>query len=229
MTKLRCCSCLLLMMFSGFAFGQDTGGWRLYRPNQEVRVPQLPALTARSHDPSDVLLAALGIVFNDPSICCGRDSALEDRALAADPSSLKEIASKVEGKQLLSDGRPIMITADFVPSAPSDRHLPADRGPAEGKACPADGVELSSLCPLWGCLRRSRGRHRRQPVHDSQASAPGYAVFRLAAGGYFQSRYRRPKHRQRILVRGCETAVGLYFRLVSSHKCSHALKLALRG
>lgn len=119
MTKLRCCSCLLLMMFSGFAFGQDTGGWRLYRPNQEVRVPQLPALTARSHDPSDVLLAALGIVFNDPSICCGRDSALEDRALAADPSSLKEIASKVEGKQLLSDGRPIMITADFVPSAPS--------------------------------------------------------------------------------------------------------------
>ena len=38
--------------------------------------------------------------------------------MAADPSSLKEIASKVEGKQLLSDGRPIMITADFLPSAP---------------------------------------------------------------------------------------------------------------
>lgn len=119
MTKLRCCGCLLLMVFSCFAFGQDTGGWRVYRPNQEVRVPQLPALVARSHDPSDALLAALGVVFNDPSICCGRDSALEDRAVAADPSSLKEIASKVEGKQLLSDGRPIVITADFLPSAPS--------------------------------------------------------------------------------------------------------------
>ena len=119
MTKLRCCSCLLLMMFSCFAFGQDTGGWRVYRPNQEVRVPQLPALTAHSHDPSDVLLAALGIVFNDPSICCGRDSALEDRALAADPLSLKEIASKIQGRQLLSDDRRVLITAEFLPSAPS--------------------------------------------------------------------------------------------------------------
>jgi len=119
MTKLRWCSCLLLMMFSSFAFGQDTGGWRVYRPNQEVRVPQLPGLAAHSHDPSDVLLAALGIVFNDPSICCGRDSALEDRALAADPLSLKEIASKVVGKQQLEDGRRILITADHLPSAPS--------------------------------------------------------------------------------------------------------------
>jgi|SRR5271165_468845 len=115
MTKLRCCASLLLILFSCFAFGQDTGGFKTYRPNQEVRVPQLPVLVARSHDPGDVLLTSLDIAFHDPSICCGKNSALEDRALAADPASLKEIASKIQGRWLLSDGRPIQVTADFLP------------------------------------------------------------------------------------------------------------------
>jgi hypothetical protein len=106
-------------MISCIAIGQETPGWQVYRPNQEVRVPQLPALMARSHDPSDVLLTALDIVFHDRSICCGKDSALEDRAATADPLSLKGIAAKVRGRQLLSDGRPIMITADFLPTAPT--------------------------------------------------------------------------------------------------------------
>jgi len=114
-TKLRCCASLLLIVVSSVAFGQDTGGFKIYRPNQEVRVPQLPALVARSHDPGDVLLSSLDIAFHDPSICCGKNSALEDRALAADPASLKEIASKIQGRWLLSDGRPVQVTADFVP------------------------------------------------------------------------------------------------------------------
>lgn len=119
MTKLRCCGCLLLMLVSCSAFAQqDPGGWQVYRPNQEVRVPQLPALMARSHDPSDVLLTSLDIVFHDRSICCGKDSALEDRALTADPVSLREIAAKIAGKQLLNDGRPVQITADMLPAAP---------------------------------------------------------------------------------------------------------------
>jgi hypothetical protein len=120
LTKLGCCGSVLLIMMSALAFGQENpGGWSFYRPNQEVRVPQLPALMARTHDPSDVLLTSLDIVFHDRSICCGRDSALEDRAAAADPLSLNEIASKVRGRQLLSDGRPVMITADFLPTTPS--------------------------------------------------------------------------------------------------------------
>jgi len=69
---------------------------------------------ARTHDLSDVLLTSLDIVFHDRTICCGRDSALEDRALAADPLSLKEVAAKVQGRQLLSDGRPIQVIADFM-------------------------------------------------------------------------------------------------------------------
>jgi hypothetical protein len=120
MTKLRCCGFLLLVLPSCFAFGQDNpGGWTTFHPNEEVRVPQLPALTAHSHDRSDVLLASLDVLFHDPSICCGKNSALEDRALAANPLSLTEIASKVQGRQLLSDGRRILITADFRPAGPS--------------------------------------------------------------------------------------------------------------
>jgi len=114
MTKLRCCASLLILV-SGLALGQDTGGYKTYRPNQELRVPQLPPLAARSRDSGDVLLTSLDIAFHDPSICCGKNSALEDRALAADPLSLKEIASKIQGRWLLSDGRPIQVTADFLP------------------------------------------------------------------------------------------------------------------
>jgi hypothetical protein len=120
MTKLCCCASVLLLMVSCIAFGQETaGGWQVYRPNQEVRVPQLPALMARTHDLSDVLLTSLDIVFHDSGICCGKDSALADRAQTADPLSLKEIAAKLGGRQLLSDGRPAVITADFLPTTPT--------------------------------------------------------------------------------------------------------------
>jgi hypothetical protein len=105
----------VLLLASCLAFGQEPGGWYVFRPNQEVRVPQLPPLKARSDDLSDVLLTSLDIVFHDPSVCCGKDSALEDRAAAANPLSLREIASKVQGRWLLSDGRPIQITADYLP------------------------------------------------------------------------------------------------------------------
>lgn len=85
-----------------------------YYRDYEVQVPNLPSVVSRTHDPSDVLLASLTTVFHDPEICCGRDSALEDSAEAADARSLKEIAAKLEGRHLLSDGRPTHVTAEYV-------------------------------------------------------------------------------------------------------------------
>jgi len=82
--------------------------------DQEIQVHDLASLMARSHDPSDVLLTSLDTVFHDKEICCGRDSALEDSAQAADPKSLKDVASKLEGRHLLSDGRPIKVTAEYL-------------------------------------------------------------------------------------------------------------------
>jgi hypothetical protein len=115
MTKLSFCLPVLFLFASPFAYGQDypNGGWYAFRPNQEIRVHSLPMLRARSHDLSDVLLTSLDIVFHDRTVCCGQDSALEDAAQSADPLSLKNIASKLEGRHLLSDGRSIRVMAEL--------------------------------------------------------------------------------------------------------------------
>lgn len=88
-----------------------------YHPNQEVRISDLPSVTAKSKHAADVLAASAETVFRDKEICCGKNSALEDRIQMADPRSLKDVGDKLRGRQLLSDGRPIMVEADYVPEA----------------------------------------------------------------------------------------------------------------
>lgn len=87
-----------------------------YSPNTEVRVSDLPAVTAKSKDATDMLVAALEIILRDKDVCCGKDSALQDDAQRADPKSLKDVATKLQGRHLLSDGRPILVTAQYVPA-----------------------------------------------------------------------------------------------------------------
>ena len=91
-----------------FAYGQ------VPNQDQEIQVHNLPTLVARSVDDSDVLLTSLDTVFHDRDICCGKNSALGDSAPAADPSSLRDVASKLQGRHLLSDGRPIKVTAEYL-------------------------------------------------------------------------------------------------------------------
>jgi hypothetical protein len=84
---------------------------------QEVRVSGLRVLVARSHDPSDVLRASLATVLRDKSVCCGKDSAIGDDAAKADSLSLKDVAAKLRGRHLLSDGRPITVTVEYFEPA----------------------------------------------------------------------------------------------------------------
>jgi len=92
--------------------------------DQLAQVDHLPSLAARTHDPSDVLLTSLHTIIRDDAICCDRDSALQDSAQAADPKSLKDVASKLEGRHLLADGRPIKVTTEFLtPDAVNSGHL----------------------------------------------------------------------------------------------------------
>jgi hypothetical protein len=88
---------------------------QVFDTDLEVKVSGLPALMARSQDATDVLPTALDTIFHDRSVCCGRDSALEDSVAAANPQSLKDVASKLQGRHLLGDGRPIQVTAEFWP------------------------------------------------------------------------------------------------------------------
>jgi hypothetical protein len=95
-------------------------------PNQDtqIEVHDLPSLTARSPHSSDVLLTSLETVFHDREVCCGKDSALEDSVAAANPKSLKDVADKLGGRHLLSDGRPINVTTEYLtPDQVSAGHL----------------------------------------------------------------------------------------------------------
>lgn len=101
----------LCLWTHGYVQGQ------IYYPGQEIRISDLPSLTAKSRSPSAVLATSVEIIFHDWKVCCGKDSALEDSIQSADPKSLKDIASKLQGRHLLSDGRPIMVTAEYLAPA----------------------------------------------------------------------------------------------------------------
>ncbi len=92
--------------------GQDT--CYLFSPNAEARVANLPSLTAPSKDTAAVIATAVEIVLRDQSLCCGKDSALGDTVLS-EPRTLKELSTKLQGRHLLSDGRPIMVNAEYAP------------------------------------------------------------------------------------------------------------------
>jgi hypothetical protein len=87
---------------------------QILSPDQEIEVHDLPSLMARTPHSSDVLLTSLDTILHDRDICCGKDSALEDSLQAADPKSLKDVASRIQGRHLLSDGRPIAVNTVYL-------------------------------------------------------------------------------------------------------------------
>lgn len=97
------------------AFAQDTPGY-VFHPNQEVHVTNLPARTAQSANKATVLAVALEAILQDKTVCCGKNSALEDTVLLT-PESLKELSAKLQGKHVLSDGRSVMVNAEYVPQS----------------------------------------------------------------------------------------------------------------
>jgi len=114
MTKLRSCGWVLAKLIVSYFALCGLGYGQILNQDQEIQVHDLPSLMARSQERSDVLLTSLDTLFHDREICCGKDSALEDSAGAADPRSLKDVASKLQGRHLLSDGRPMMVTATYL-------------------------------------------------------------------------------------------------------------------
>jgi len=109
-------ACLVLgCVATASAFAQDTPGY-VFHPNQEIRVTDLPSLTSSSSKTSAVLAAALETILHHKAVCCGKNSALEDTVLSA-PLSLEELSAKLQGKHVLSDGRSVMVSAEYVPQS----------------------------------------------------------------------------------------------------------------
>jgi len=103
-----------LIFASALAAAQETYDSAVYLPNQEIRLQNLPALVATAKGAPAAFAAALEIVLQDPAVCCGRNSALED-PLLSDPQSLRELSAQLQGKHFLNDGRSIQVQADYVP------------------------------------------------------------------------------------------------------------------
>ena len=96
-TSVLAAGCVVASVLVAFCFASGQGS---YSVNQEIRAHDLPSLTARSTHSYDVLATAVEIVLNDKEVCCGKNSAFEDRLQAADAKSLKDIASKLQGRHL---------------------------------------------------------------------------------------------------------------------------------
>jgi hypothetical protein len=123
MSEFRFCRSRFLVLahwvtVSCLAAGCLAQGQTYNQYNKEIRISNLPSLTARSTDASDVLTAAAEIIFRDQEVCCGKKSALGDRVRLADPMSLEAIANKLRGRNVLGDGRAFMVTAEYL-SPPS--------------------------------------------------------------------------------------------------------------
>lgn len=104
-----------LLLSSNIAYSQqDIPPAHVFHPNQVVEVPNLRARVASSPDAAAILSAALETILADPDLCCGKDSALEDVAQSASSLSLKDVGSKIRGRQRLNGGRSVSVTAEYL-------------------------------------------------------------------------------------------------------------------
>jgi hypothetical protein len=105
---------LFVSCLAASCLAQDQTDSCTFFPNQEVRVTNLGSFIAPSKDTTAVIAAAVEAVLHDPTLCCGKDSALGDLVLS-EPRTLKELSTKLQGRHLLSDGRPILVNAEYAP------------------------------------------------------------------------------------------------------------------
>lgn len=106
-----------LIAASSFVCGQDYVPPSYFYPNQEVRVSGLPLRVAQSNSSGAVLAASLETVLQNPEVCCGKNSALEDAGAVSDSMSLEEVGEKLPVRSVLGDGRRITITAEYLPAS----------------------------------------------------------------------------------------------------------------
>ncbi len=91
----------------------DDRGPYVFLSNQEVRVVALPSAVAASPSEGDVLTASVATTMLERDVCCGRNSALEDRIPSTKGSSLRELGEKLRGSAYLDNGSPIVVADQY--------------------------------------------------------------------------------------------------------------------
>lgn len=107
-------SLAFLIFFASVTYAQDYPvGISFVRPNQEVIVTDLHLEAASSASSAPLVASAIETVLRSPRVCCGKDSALGETPLTDERVSLQDLGNKLSGRHILSDGRPVTITADY--------------------------------------------------------------------------------------------------------------------
>jgi hypothetical protein len=106
----------LLFLFAAIASLLATSPAQTYYGSREVQVHDLPLVIPQSKNPSAVLAASVETVLHLKEVCCNRDSALEDDIQASDPRSFADVAKRLNGRHLLPDGRPFIVSAQYSPT-----------------------------------------------------------------------------------------------------------------
>lgn len=91
-------------------------------PNQEVTVKNLHLQLARSPGETAALAGALETILDFPQLCCGRNSSIPALPTSGRSNSLQEIATKLNGKHVLSDGRPVFVAAHYFSASAITSH-----------------------------------------------------------------------------------------------------------
>ena len=139
------------------------------------------------------------IVFDDKQICCGKDSALEDSVQSSDPKSLKDIAGRLQGRHLLSDGRPLMVTVEYLtPDQINAGHLIYML--RENHAPLMMWNSHLFLVNGLSCVESIDSSDARDSLRDPQVLAAGCALLGFAPGGHLRSCNRRREKGTGIVV-----------------------------
>lgn len=104
---------MLVSVAAAVAFAQTSPA---FFPNQEIRVGNLPSMTAPSADTPAVIATALEAILHNKDLCCGKYSGLENDVFSASPS-LKALSAKLQGKHVLGDGLSVMVRTEYVPKS----------------------------------------------------------------------------------------------------------------
>jgi hypothetical protein len=114
----RAALCLAVsILFASAAQGQDYGTiLSAVHPDQQAIVESVHLQPAIANDSNAAVAAALATVINDPKVCCSENSSLGTAPVTDDRVSLHDLANKVGGRHVLSDGETLNVTANYIPA-----------------------------------------------------------------------------------------------------------------
>jgi hypothetical protein len=81
-------------------------------PFQQIKV-DVPSYVAPTTDPLDTLQASVATVLRDPTVCCGRGSALDARLAPTGAASLPKVGERLRGKHNLPGGSLILVEDQY--------------------------------------------------------------------------------------------------------------------